>query len=62
MKNRIHSLHGRDAAPSGAMPPARVWTQPCPRCGHVYKKAGLALPDGTCRNPKACDRHIERGY
>lgn len=41
---------------------ARSLTQPCPKCGHVYKRAGNANPDGTCRNAKACDRHLRLGY
>lgn len=36
--------------------------RPCPECGHVYKKPGLADAEGRCLNGKACARHRTLGY
>lgn len=48
-----HTLAERDAQ----------WRmRPCPECGHVYKKPGLADAEGRCLNGKACARHRTLGY
>lgn len=63
MRQRFTGSHHADPtgyldAPKRDRPP----TRPCPECGHVYKKPGLADAEGRCLNGKACARHRTLGY